>query len=66
MNEMKAYIGADEMIELVQKSRGFKSYRDLYTKKISEAENASKVLKIEQKEVKASYFAISLIFTVEA
>jgi intraflagellar transport protein 81 len=52
MNEMKAYIGADEMIELVQKSRGFKSYRDLYTKKIAEAENAAKVLKIEQKEIK--------------
>lgn len=52
MNEMKAYIGADEMIELVQKSRGFKSYRDLYTKKIADGENAAKILKVEQKETK--------------
>lgn len=58
MNEMKAYIGADEMIELVQKSRGFKSYRELYTKKIAEAENAAKILKMEQKEVKVTSFLL--------
>ena len=58
MNEMKAYIGADEMIELVQKSRGFKSYRELYTKKIAEAENAAKILKMEQKEVKVNSFLL--------
>ncbi|KAJ3370708.1 Intraflagellar transport protein 81 [Kappamyces sp. JEL0680] len=55
MNEMKAYIGADEMIELVQKARGFKTYRELYAKKIAEGENAAKMLKIQQREAKASY-----------
>jgi intraflagellar transport protein 81 len=55
MNEMKAYIGADEMIDLVQKARGFKTYRELYSKKIAEGENASKSLKLLQKEVKSKH-----------
>jgi intraflagellar transport protein 81 len=42
MNEMKAYIGADDMIELVQKARGFKTYRDLYNRKLQELENQSR------------------------
>jgi intraflagellar transport protein 81 len=55
MNEKKAYIGADEMVELVQKSRGFKTYRELYTKKIQEGENTAKLLKVQQKEVKVIF-----------
>jgi hypothetical protein len=35
---MKCYIGTDESIVTLQKERGFKSYRDLYIKKIQEGE----------------------------
>lgn len=57
MCEMKSYIGAnDETIELLQKQRGFKSYRDLYNKKIMEQEHFTKSLKETQKEVKVIYF----------
>ncbi|KAJ3319005.1 Intraflagellar transport protein 81 [Boothiomyces sp. JEL0866] len=55
MNEMKAYIGADDMIELVQKARGFKTYRDLYNRKIAELENNSKILLEQQKEAKIKH-----------
>ncbi|KAI8895679.1 hypothetical protein BC833DRAFT_600460 [Globomyces pollinis-pini] len=55
MNEMKAYIGADDMIELVQQARGFKTYRELYNRKIIEQENASKVLKEAQTEIKIKH-----------
>jgi intraflagellar transport protein 81 len=52
MGEMKSYIGGDEMIEMIQKTRGFKSYRDLYNKKIMEQEHFTKALRETQKEVK--------------
>ena len=55
MGEMKAYIGGDEMVELIQKTRGFKTYRDLYSKKILELEHHSKVLKEKQREVKEKH-----------
>ncbi|KAJ3252478.1 Intraflagellar transport protein 81 [Boothiomyces macroporosus] len=55
MNEMKAYIGADDMIELIQKARGFKTYRDLYNRKIAELENNSKILQEQQKEAKIKH-----------
>jgi intraflagellar transport protein 81 len=55
MNEMKAYIGADDMIELVQKARGFKTYRDLYNRKLVELENASKELKDVYRDVKENH-----------
>ncbi|KAL2920089.1 hypothetical protein HK105_200155 [Polyrhizophydium stewartii] len=53
MVEMKSYIGGDEMIELQQKARGFKTYRELYNKRISEHEHQAKSLKEHQKDVKA-------------
>lgn len=55
MQEMKSYIGVDEMVELVQKSRGFKTYRDLYTRKITEAEHQNKQLKEKQEDVKSKH-----------
>lgn len=55
MQEMKAYIGSDDTIEAAQKARGFKTYRDLYNKKISEAEIAGRGLRDLQKEVKAKH-----------
>jgi intraflagellar transport protein 81 len=56
MNEMKSYIGADEMIELVQKARGFKTYRELYNKKIVELESSSKNLKDVVRDAKVFYY----------
>ncbi|KAJ3274270.1 Intraflagellar transport protein 81, partial [Borealophlyctis nickersoniae] len=53
--EMKHYIGGDETLETAQKLRGFKTYRDLYNKRIAEAESAGKVLRETQKEVKAQH-----------
>ncbi|KND05085.1 uncharacterized protein SPPG_00760 [Spizellomyces punctatus DAOM BR117] len=55
MQEMKAYIGGDEAVEQAQKARGFKTYRELYTRKLSEQENLGKSLREQQKEVKAKY-----------
>ncbi|KAI8801008.1 hypothetical protein BJ742DRAFT_48404 [Cladochytrium replicatum] len=55
MQEMKAYIGGDDALEHLQKQRGFKSYRDLYHKKITEQENLGKTLRESQKDVKVVY-----------
>lgn len=55
LQEMKAYIGGDEVIEAQQKARGFKTYRDLYNKKIIEQENFGKNLRDQQKEIKLKY-----------
>ncbi|KAI8905563.1 hypothetical protein EDD86DRAFT_211793 [Gorgonomyces haynaldii] len=55
MGEMKAYIGGDEMTELVQKTRGFKTYRDLYTKKTLELEHMALKLRETQKMVKEKH-----------
>ncbi|KAJ3044268.1 Intraflagellar transport protein 81 [Rhizophlyctis rosea] len=55
MQEMKAYIGGDDALEAMQKARGFKTYRELYNKKITEAENAGRALRESQKEVKAKH-----------
>ncbi|KAJ8325545.1 hypothetical protein O5D80_005756 [Batrachochytrium dendrobatidis] len=55
MAEMKSYIGGDEMIELQQKARGFKTYREHYNKKIVEHEHHVKVLREQQKKVKAEH-----------
>jgi intraflagellar transport protein 81 len=54
--EMKAYIGGDEMIELVQKTRGFKNYRELYTRKIQELENTLSTCLELKKDVKVIFF----------
>jgi intraflagellar transport protein 81 len=45
MSEMKAYIGGDEQTEIAQKTRGFKTYRDYYNKKIMEHEHQNLALK---------------------
>jgi intraflagellar transport protein 81 len=55
MNEMKAYIGADDMMELVQKARGFKTYRDLYAKKLLDLENQSRNLQQVYVDVKEKH-----------
>jgi intraflagellar transport protein 81 len=55
MNEMKAYIGADEMVELIQKARGFRSYRDLYNRRINDLENSISNLKDAQQHVKVIF-----------
>ncbi|KAI9209448.1 uncharacterized protein BJ171DRAFT_564624 [Polychytrium aggregatum] len=55
MHEMKAYIGGDDSIEAQQKARGFKTYRDLYNKRIMEQENLGKSFREQQKEIKAKY-----------
>ncbi|KAI9005219.1 hypothetical protein BC832DRAFT_476657 [Gaertneriomyces semiglobifer] len=55
MQEMNAYIGGDEALEQQQKSRGFKSYRELYNKRLLEQENLAKGLRHQQKEVKAKH-----------
>ncbi|KAJ3068337.1 Intraflagellar transport protein 81 [Rhizoclosmatium hyalinum] len=55
LNEMKAYIGGDDAVEAQQKARGFKTYRDVYNKKIVEQENAGKALRDQQKEIKAKH-----------
>jgi intraflagellar transport protein 81 len=58
MGEMKSYIGGGgtnqdiEALDTIQKKRGFKSYRDLYNKKILEQEHFTKALKQTQNEVK--------------
>ena len=58
MIEMKAYTGGDEAIEHTQKVRGFKTYRELYMKKISEQEHLSKSLKETQKDVKVGLLTL--------
>ncbi|KAI8622652.1 hypothetical protein BC830DRAFT_1162737 [Chytriomyces sp. MP71] len=55
LQEMKAYIGGDEAIEGQQKLRGFKTYRDVYNKRILEQENMGKSLREHQKEIKAKH-----------
>ncbi|KAJ3103095.1 Intraflagellar transport protein 81 [Phlyctochytrium planicorne] len=55
LQEMKAYIGGDDVIELQQKARGFKTYRDLYNRKIVEQENLGKNLREQQKDIKAKF-----------
>lgn len=52
---MKAYVGTDESIKLIQKERGFKSYRDLYHKKILEAQAANKELLLERDDIKVKW-----------
>ena len=61
---MKAYAGGDEELvresiycnlllqEVIQKTRGFKSYREMYTKKISQLDITNKNLREKQKEFK--------------
>ncbi|KAI9105390.1 hypothetical protein DFS34DRAFT_599192 [Phlyctochytrium arcticum] len=55
MQEMKAYIGGDEVVEQAQKARGFKTYRDLYTRRLSELEHLGKNLREQQKDIKTKY-----------
>ncbi|KAJ3072165.1 Intraflagellar transport protein 81 [Podochytrium sp. JEL0797] len=55
LHEMKAYIGGDDAVEAQQKARGFKTYRDVYNKKIVEQENAGKSLRDQQKEIKSQH-----------
>ncbi|TPX60824.1 hypothetical protein PhCBS80983_g01510 [Powellomyces hirtus] len=56
MQEMKSYIGAgDEQFEQVQRQRGFKTYRELYAKRIQEQEILGKTLREQQKEVKVKH-----------
>ncbi|KAG4096729.1 hypothetical protein H8356DRAFT_1425994 [Neocallimastix lanati (nom. inval.)] len=57
LQETKAYIGGDEKFEEIQKIRGFKSYRELYNKKLNEQENLGEMLRNTQKEVKACHEA---------
>lgn len=55
LQEMKAYIGGDDTVEFQQKTRGFKTYRDLYNKKIVEQENLGRSLREQQKDIKAKH-----------
>jgi intraflagellar transport protein 81 len=50
--EMKAYIGGDDVIEAQQRARGFKTYRDHYIKRIQELEISGKKLRESQKAIK--------------
>lgn len=50
-SEMKSYMGGDEQLEQLQKRRGFKTYRDLYNKKIAELEVCTKQLREEGQSV---------------
>ena len=53
---MKTYVNSsDSNLESIQASRGFKSYHDLYRKKILDAEHATRNLKETQKQVKNSH-----------
>ncbi|KAJ3123398.1 Intraflagellar transport protein 81 [Nowakowskiella sp. JEL0407] len=54
-HEIKAYIGGDDSMDAIQKQRGFKSYRDLYNKKITEQENLGKNLREQQKDVRTNF-----------
>jgi intraflagellar transport protein 81 len=53
--EMKAYIGGDDVIEAQQRARGFKTYRDMYMKRIQELEISGKKRRESQKAIKASH-----------
>ncbi|KAJ3091770.1 Intraflagellar transport protein 81 [Quaeritorhiza haematococci] len=55
LQEMKAYIGGDETVEMQQRIRGFKTYRDMYNKRIAEQENLGKTYREQQKELKAKH-----------
>lgn len=55
VQEMKSYIGGDDVVEAQQRARGFKSYRDMYTKRIQEQEAAGKKLRESQKDVKVCF-----------
>ena len=66
MQEMKAYIGGDETIEAIQKQRGFKTYRELYNRKILEAENAGRALRESQKEVKVNQKRLWILWSLGA
>ncbi|KAJ3222648.1 Intraflagellar transport protein 81 [Clydaea vesicula] len=55
MQEMKAYIGGDDVVEAQQRVRGFKTYRDVYNKKIQDLENVGKSLRETQKEIKSEH-----------
>ena len=52
---MKAYVGGDEQLDALQKKRGFKTYRDLYTKKINELEVASKQLREQSNAIAVNH-----------
>ncbi|KAL7752724.1 hypothetical protein RI367_001726 [Sorochytrium milnesiophthora] len=52
LQEMKAYIGGDSELETLQRQRGFKTYRDLYHKKINDIELQVRNLREQQKEIK--------------
>ncbi|TPX46540.1 hypothetical protein SeLEV6574_g03161 [Synchytrium endobioticum] len=52
--EMRAYRG-DPSLEAEQTRRGFKSYRDMFTKKLTDLEHALKAAKDKQREVQASF-----------
>lgn len=53
---MKAYVNSsDSNMESIQASRGFKTYHELYRKKMLDAEHATKLLKETQKQVKNSH-----------
>jgi intraflagellar transport protein 81 len=51
---VKAYTGGDASIEALQRRRGFKTYRDLYNKRMNELEVQSRQLREQQKENLAS------------
>ncbi|KAJ3020677.1 Intraflagellar transport protein 81 [Thoreauomyces humboldtii] len=55
MQEMKSYIGGDEALEQQQKARGFKTYRELYNKRIAEQEILGKGLREMQKDAKVKH-----------
>ncbi|KAJ3339260.1 Intraflagellar transport protein 81 [Gonapodya sp. JEL0774] len=50
--EMRAIVGGDDTAEGRARRGGFKTYRDLYAKKIAEAESVARQLKESQREVK--------------
>ncbi|TPX35452.1 hypothetical protein SmJEL517_g02039 [Synchytrium microbalum] len=52
--ELRAYRG-DPSLEAEQGRRGFKTYRDLFTKQLNDFEHALKTAKDQQKEVKGSF-----------
>ena len=54
---MKAYIGnEDPVLEGIQKTRGFKTYREAYNRKLIELENQGKALREKQKSIKVKQF----------
>ncbi|KAI8825704.1 uncharacterized protein EV422DRAFT_563535 [Fimicolochytrium jonesii] len=55
MQEMKSYIGGDEQLEQTQKHRGFKTWREMYGKRVAEGETLGRALREQQREVKAKH-----------